>query len=118
MVAELLQLAADAKSLLLRRDEQAHALVPGLRVRIGLHQQRDAVALDAVGDPGLHAVDDVVVAVAPRRGADRLQVGAGIRLGQRRTRRVLRRSRATAANAASAPVCRIFSLPAPASDAN
>ena len=34
-------------------------------------------------DPGLGAVDDVVVAVAPRGHADPLQVGAGVGLGQR-----------------------------------
>src|SRR3546814_17668637 len=34
-------------------------------------------------DPGLGAVDDVAVAVALRRHADALQVGAGVRLGQR-----------------------------------
>ena len=83
VVAELLELLADAEALLLGRDEQAHALVAGLGVGIGLHQHREAGALDAVGDPGLGAVDDVVVAVAPRRHADRLQVGAGVGLGQR-----------------------------------
>ncbi len=57
--------------------------MPRLRLRIGLHQQREAGAFDAVGDPGLGAVDDVVVAVAARRHADALQVGAGVGLGER-----------------------------------
>ena len=83
LVAELLQLAADREALHLRRDEKAHALVAGLAFGIGLDQQREARALDAVRDPGLRAVDDVVIAVAPRGHADALQVGAGIRLGQR-----------------------------------
>src|SRR6185503_6497077 len=85
LVAELLQLAPDAEAGLFRRDKQAHALVPGLRLRVGLHQQREARALNAVGNPGLGAVDDVVAAIAPRRHADRLQVGAGVRLGERKT---------------------------------
>ena len=36
----------------------------------------------AVGDPHLRAVDDVRVAVPARGGADRLQVGAGVRFRQ------------------------------------
>ena len=56
----------------------------GSALRIGLHQQREAGAFDAVGDPGLGAVDDVIVAVAPRRHADGLQIGAGVGLGQRK----------------------------------
>jgi hypothetical protein len=67
----------------LGRDEQAHALVARFGLRIGLGEQREAAALDAVGDPGLGAVDDIVVAVAHRDRADRLKVGAGIRFGQR-----------------------------------
>ena len=82
LVAELLQLAADAEAGLLRSDEQAHALVARLGLRIGLHQQREAGALDAVGDPGLGAVDDVVIALAPGGHPDALQVGAGVGLGQ------------------------------------
>ena len=83
LVAELFQLAADGEALLLGRDEQAHALVARLRLGIGLHQQREAAPLDAVGDPRLGAVDDVAVAVAPGRRADALQVRAGVGLRQR-----------------------------------
>ena len=104
LVAELLELAPDREALLLRRDEQAHALVARLRLRIGLHQQREARAFDAVGDPGLGAVDDVVVAVAPRRHADALQVGAGVGLGERKPAADLaaRKPRQPAASSAAA----------------
>ena len=54
----------------------------GCGVWIGLHEQREAIAVIAVGDPGLRAVDDIIVAVALGRRADRLQVGAAIWLGQ------------------------------------
>src|SRR6188472_740369 len=83
VVAELLELAADREARPLGRDEQAHARVARARLGVGLDQQREARALDAVRNPGLGAVDDVVALVAPRRHADRLQVGAGIGLGQR-----------------------------------
>ncbi len=53
-----------------------------LRLRVGLHQQREGVAVQAVGDPGLGAVHDVVVAVAHGHGADGLQVGTAVGLGQ------------------------------------
>ena len=55
----------------------------GCGVGIGLHQQREHLAVDAVGDPGLGAVDEVgVVARAHRARADRLQVGAAVGLGE------------------------------------
>ena len=54
----------------------------GCAVGVGLDQQQRHVAVQAVGDPGLRAVDDVVVAVELGDGADRLQVGAGVRLGE------------------------------------
>ena len=85
LVAELRQFAADRKALHLRRDEQAHAVVARLGVGIGLDQHREARAFGAVGDPRLGAVDDVMIAVAPRGHADALQVGAGVRLGQGET---------------------------------
>ena len=83
LVAELLELAADLEARPLGRDEEAHAGIARACLGVGLDQQREARALDAVGDPGLGAVDDVVVALTPRGHADRLQVGAGIGLGQR-----------------------------------
>ena len=54
-----------------------------LGVRIGLYQQRKAIAVVGIGDPGLRAIDDVIVAIALGDGADRLQIGATIGLGQR-----------------------------------
>jgi hypothetical protein len=59
--------------------QQAHPLMP-LR-RVGLDREHDGVAVEAVGDEGLRAVDDVVVAVEPGGGADRREVGAGPGLG-------------------------------------
>src|SRR5262245_47953946 len=41
-IAELFQLAADSESLLLGRDEQAHALVTRLSLRISFDEQREA----------------------------------------------------------------------------
>ena len=52
------------------------------RRRVGLHQDRQRVGVAGVGDPHLGAVDDVVVAVEPRSGADALQVRAGVGLGE------------------------------------
>ncbi len=57
LVAELLELAADREARPLGRDEQAHAGVARIGLRIGLHQHGEAMAFDAVGDPGLGAVD-------------------------------------------------------------
>jgi GntR family transcriptional regulator len=81
-VAQLLQLLAHREALALLGQEQAHALVRGGGLRIGLGQDGEAGAMDAVGDPGLGAVEHIVVAIATRHGADALQVGAGIGLGQ------------------------------------
>ncbi|MCY1297391.1 hypothetical protein D9M70_468280 [compost metagenome] len=47
----------------------------------GLGDHDHDVAVGAVGDEGLGAVDDVLVAVQHRAGLDRLQVGTGVRLG-------------------------------------
>ena len=94
-IAELLELAAHAKPLALLGEKEAHALVAGLGARVGLDQERQARAVDAVGDPGLGAVDDVgVVALAARRGADRLQVGAAVGLSQREAAAQLARGEA------------------------
>ncbi len=60
-------------------DEDRDALV--LRgVGVGADGQPEVVGLVAAGGPHLLAVDDVVVAVAPSGGAERGQVGAGVRL--------------------------------------
>ena len=107
LVAELLELAADREARALLGDEQAHAAVARLRRRVGLHQQREALAVDAVGDPGLGAVDDVAVAVvAARDRADRLQIGAAIGLGQREAAAQLAGREARQVMPASALRCR------------
>ena len=82
LIAELFQLAVHRETGPLLGDEQAHALVPRLGVRVGLDQKGEAVAVEAVGDPGLAAIDHVLIAGALRRGSYRLQVGAAVRLGQ------------------------------------
>ena len=51
------------------------------RVGVGADREPDVVGLVAAGGPQLLAVDDVVVAVPPGRGAQRREVGAGVRLG-------------------------------------
>ena len=53
-----------------------------LRRGVGDRQQREGVALAAVGHEHLAAGDQIVVAVPPRDGADGLDVGAGVRLGE------------------------------------
>ena len=83
LVAQLVELLAGGEALMLVGDEQAHALVARIGLGIGLDQQGEAAAVERVGNPGLGAVDDIVVAVTRRHGADRLEVGSGIGLGQR-----------------------------------
>ena len=83
-VAELPELAGHGVAVdLLQREQHRGAAAAGRRVEVGLHEQGEAVATAAVRDPGLRAVDDVGVAVAACRRADRLQVAAARRLGER-----------------------------------
>ena len=56
--------------------------MPGLDLPIGLRQDEDDMGVDTVRDPGLVAVDHVFVAIPDRPRADRLKIGAAIRLGQ------------------------------------
>ena len=81
-VRKLLDLAHHLESFSLLGDQHAHALVARVRMRVGLDQEQRAIAIHAVGDPGLAAVDDVMVTIALGDRADRLQVGAGIRFGE------------------------------------
>ncbi|MDT4873646.1 hypothetical protein FQZ97_1089020 [compost metagenome] len=55
--------------------------IAGLAGAAGLAHHHGKVALGAVGDEGLAAVDDVLVAVTHGAGTHRLQVRAGVRLG-------------------------------------
>ena len=52
-------------------------------VGVGLHEQRHDAGAQPVGLPALLAGHDPLVAVAHRAGADRLHVGAAVRLGHR-----------------------------------
>ena len=80
--ADLLEVAAalEARRVALD-DEHADALV-ALR-RVGLDRGHEQVAVDAVRDERLRAVDDVVVAVADRLRLDAGEVGPGAGLGHR-----------------------------------
>jgi hypothetical protein len=61
--------------------DEADAAMGRVRFRIGLRDDDDQVGDLAVGDENLRPVDDVAVAVAPRRGLYRRKVRAGARLG-------------------------------------
>ena len=66
----------------LLHDEAGHAAVARRGGRIGEGEQRERVALAAVGDEHLRAGDQVAVAVAAGHGADGLYVGARVGLGE------------------------------------
>ena len=55
----------------------------GLGADVGLREHGEAVALVRVGDPHLRAAQHVDAVGARRGGADRLQVGAAVGLGER-----------------------------------
>ena len=57
---------------------------------VGEGEEREGVALAAVGDEHLRAGDEVAVAVAARHRADGLDVGAGVRLGEAEAARARR----------------------------
>src|SRR5690606_33569824 len=82
---DLLQLAADGVALALRVDREDRQARPAVlrRRRGGARHDQDAVGEAAAGDEGLGAVEDVVVAVAPRGGLHPGEVGAGAGLGHR-----------------------------------
>ena len=114
LVAGLLQVAALAVAGGRRVDQQQrHAA--RLQRRLGLHHQQRQVADDAVGDEGLRAVDDVVVAVPLSARADAAQVAARSRLGHADRGDDLARSHLRQPGAASAPRCRGGSDRAPRS---
>ena len=105
MQADLVQVAAALEALhAALDDEQADALVAGLGVGAGDHDHQ--VGVDAVGDEGLGAVEQVVVALVDGGGADALQVAAGARLGHRDGGDHLAADACRAASAASARRCR------------
>ena len=60
------------------------ALIPSAPAGVaGPRHHHDVVGDDAIAAPLLAAVEDVAVAVLPRAGVDRGDVGAGLRLGYR-----------------------------------
>ena len=80
VLADLLEVAPALEAGAVGLDQhQRDALGAGRRV--GLGGDDDEIGQLAVGDEGLLAVDDQLVALAQRRGADRLQVAAGAGLG-------------------------------------
>ena len=71
--------ARDARPVALH-DERADPPVP--RLGIGLGEDHEEAGNRRVGDPGLGAVEDVLIALAHGRGEDAGHIGAGGRLGQ------------------------------------
>src|SRR5207237_414301 len=62
--------------------QDGHAAMPGLRLGICLDEHGKRIGVTSVGDPGLCAVDDVVIANSSGDGGDTLQVAACLRLSQ------------------------------------
>ena len=93
-----------------RDDQHADALVLG-RVGVGAHEGQQEVGVVGARRPHLLAVDDEVVAVEHRAGAQRRQVGAGARLAHAERRGQLARSTGTAQR------CFCSSVPNESSDA-
>src|SRR6185503_9687138 len=84
LVTQFLQLARSPEPGSLLHDEHGHSLARRLCRRVGLDEHRTAIPLDAVGDPRLGAVDDVVLAVLQRARADPGQIRAGVGFGKRK----------------------------------
>ena len=84
LVADLPELAGDLEPReALLHQQQAHAPMRRVGRRVGLHQRREDVPVDAVADPRLGAVHHVAAVAQLRPGADGLQVGPAVGLGQR-----------------------------------
>jgi hypothetical protein len=90
--AHLVEFARDLDALGLHRHADQR-LVAVLRPVAGVGEQADPVGLDAVGDPHLAAVDDVIVAIGARMGFDRRHVRSGARLGDTDARHRIARYR-------------------------
>ena len=82
LVAELANFLGGFEAVALFADEHAHALMARLRLGVGFDEHTEAGTVDPVGDPGLRAVDDVVITITTRDGANALQIGACIGLGE------------------------------------
>ena len=82
ILPDLVELAALLEAIAVAFDQDdRHALPRGLRIGVGLGDDQGQIGVLAVGDIGLGAVDDVVIAVLLGARADRLQVAAGARFG-------------------------------------
>ena len=78
--AHLVEFAGDFDALgLYRHADQRFVAMFGAVAGVG--EQADPVGLNAVGDPHLAAVDDVVVAIGAGAGLDRGDIRTGTRLG-------------------------------------
>ena len=103
--AELLELLlADHAGRVHVDEEEREAVVAG--VRVGLRHEHDEVGPVAVGDVGLRAVDDPLVAVAHGARLDAGHVGAGVGLGDAEAGDLLAADRRARGSPASAPRCR------------
>ena len=80
VLADLVEIAATGKALPLGFHKDEGDSIGAARW-IGLGDGDDQIGMLAVGDIGLGAIDDVVVAVAPRGGLDVFEVRSGARLG-------------------------------------
>ena len=73
-VTQFLELFADTEALTLLADKEAHATVRRRGGGIGLGEYGETVALNAVGDPGLGAVKNVVITIFLGDQTNTLQV--------------------------------------------
>jgi hypothetical protein len=77
-VAELAEISADNQSRCLALDQKhRHAPVARLSGGVGFDQDRQRIGVSSIGDPGLGAADDVVVAITSGGRDDALKVAAG-----------------------------------------
>ena len=77
----LVERARDFESRRALLDQKHGNALRGLAARIALRSDAIEIAIDAVGDEGLRAVEHEMIAVAPRGRADGFHVGARARLG-------------------------------------
>ncbi|MNP18853.1 hypothetical protein D3C76_1113520 [compost metagenome] len=80
-LAELVEDAAtaEARQIIDLQHDNRHAL--RAQGRVGLAYQQHQIGLGAIGNEGLGAIDDVVIAIADGLGLDVLKVSTGTRLG-------------------------------------
>ena len=81
LVAQLGNVPHHVETGTLLGNEDADATAGRVGLRVGLGYQRERVAVAAVGNEALGAVDDILVAVPDRAGLDGLYVAARVGLG-------------------------------------